>query len=222
MNKNRVALSKVASDLSISLDTIVKSLSEKGCKVHKHPNFEITAAMNILLQAEYKGIPEYSESLINLRRPNPEIETLMFGYYIEDKIDTLKYITLNAKSKFDYSLFKDKFDDSDVEKADDILFMILAGFATNKSMDFIKDKIISTIVDLDVKWEPNDIKQFLADKDVLLKNEIYMVKVAIMMGMEGYDSFRTLDTLKYLFSKETIDVINGVGSGRRTRKILSF
>jgi len=216
-----IRLSKVAKELDISLDTIIEFLIEKDYKVAQSPNTEISAEMKILLQAEYKGIPEnYIETLGRDQQLNHMVEIFEYGFYIEDKIKIWEYIVFNAKQKIDLNILRNKVSESRDDFLDIIIFNILSGFTTNKSSKLISEIISKIRIKLEVKWELTDIQRFIKDIDKVLVNDIYIFKVAVIMKMEGYGSLKILHVIRPFLSNETIDFINGVGSGRRTRKIL--
>jgi len=220
INYDIVRLSKAARVYNVSIDSIVGFLATKGITIIRGPNTILNEEMNIFLQAEYKGISMYNVSLINLKEPDPLVQIFQHGFCVRDKIDIWKYITVNAKQKINFSFLTNKFDKLNINYLDIVIFKIIKGFAKNISINIIVEEIINTVKDLDIQLEKDELHSFIADKDKVLANEIYMTKVTTIMVVEGYRSLDIVYTLRPFLSNETIDFINGVGSGRRRRKIL--
>ena len=95
-------------------------------------------------------------------------------------------ITDSAKKRFDYNNFKKIFEDLNEENvAENILFLIILGYVDEKSNSEIIVDINNNLLLLGCSFTDNDLRGFLENKNVELKNEIRAADVALSLLSQG-------------------------------------
>lgn len=107
-------------------------------------------------------------------------------------------ITDSAKKKFDYNSFEEQFSDVDENLADNLLFKIIIGFASEKSTEIISLELFNELMLIGFIWELKDIHDFIKEKEKLLKIEIYSSQLAISLLEDGNDPMTVLHSINQL------------------------
>ncbi|WP_445956550.1 hypothetical protein [Yeosuana sp.] len=107
-------------------------------------------------------------------------------------------ITNSAKTKFDYVTFSKDFNEIDDEIADNILFKLIIELASGETKETISNKIYMDVLMLGFKWDKAEIDEFIKDKDLALKLEIYVAGLANDMLQQGNSTKSVLNSINTL------------------------
>lgn len=109
-------------------------------------------------------------------------------------------ITNSAKTKFDYTSFEEQFDDEEENLADNILFKTIIGFVNKKTNEVIALELYNDMMMIGFIWELEDIQEFIKDKEILLKSEIYACQIANSLLEDGKDPLMVLNAINQLLN----------------------
>jgi hypothetical protein len=104
-------------------------------------------------------------------------------------------ITNSAKTKFDFASFENEFKDFNEYIAENILFNIILGFASDKDQERIVNELHSAILRTGINWKVEEINAFVSDKDKILMLEILVMKLARTMLNEGVKETDVMETV---------------------------
>lgn len=109
-------------------------------------------------------------------------------------------ITDSAKRKFDYDSFEKQFIEIDESLADNILFKVIIGFASNKTSERISLELFNEMMLIGFMWKLEDIQSFVNDKDKILKLEIYSSQLASSLLQDGNDPSIVLNSINQILN----------------------
>jgi hypothetical protein len=109
-------------------------------------------------------------------------------------------ITDSAKKKFDYNSFEEQFAEIDENLADNILFKIIIGFASNKTSEKISLELFNELMMIGFLWKLEEVQKFVNDKDKTLKLEIYSSQLASSLLQDGNDPLAVLNSVRQLLN----------------------
>jgi len=109
-------------------------------------------------------------------------------------------ITNSARKKFDFILFEKSFSDINENIAENIVFQVILGYASNKTGEIISLEIFNQILLMGFKWNLDDIKEFVFEKKKLFEIEIFTTQLAISMLQEGGDPLAVLNAIDPLLA----------------------
>ena len=95
-------------------------------------------------------------------------------------------ITNSAKTRFDYDSFNEAFDDFGNDNiSENILFMIVAGYAEEKSSNELAEQINNELLPLGCMFSDDDLQDLLLNKSSELKSEILATSLAANLLNQG-------------------------------------
>ncbi|MDA3892940.1 MAG: hypothetical protein PF517_14865 [Salinivirgaceae bacterium] len=109
-------------------------------------------------------------------------------------------ITKSAKTKFDTEQFEEHFLGTKKEFADSILFYIINGFASEMDNGLLANKVLERMIRYGCNCSKNDVDNFLADKHILFKEEIYTAHVVVEMFKERKEPAAVLNTVNKMLN----------------------
>lgn len=104
-------------------------------------------------------------------------------------------ITDKAKTRFDFAAFSKEFSAINESLADNILFQVIAGFASGQTKESIAIKLYHNMLMIGFEWKEKDIEEFLSDKKERLKHEIYITQLAGDLLNSGNDPSAVLQSV---------------------------
>jgi len=107
-------------------------------------------------------------------------------------------ITDSAKKKFDYKTFESEFNKIDDNIAENIIFQIIVGFASDKTEEIIALELYNQMLMTGFVWQLDEIQKFIEDKKSLLKIEIYSAQLASSMLQDDNDPLSVLNGINQL------------------------
>lgn len=108
-------------------------------------------------------------------------------------------ITESGKRRFDYAEFKHSLGDSgDDRTAEYILFQIIVGLAEKCSAEAFSSKIREDLLLFGYSISKEEVAQLLADKDVILTQEVRAAEMALSAFACGKDLDAVLDQVRIL------------------------
>jgi len=207
-----IRLSKAARDFNISLDQIIEFLASQGFEIQRNPNFKLTNTMYGLLDLEFG---EFDEEEIDPNDEDTDDDSFIDDYETDDEnfsskdnvnldeyLGTWELIIDNAKTKFDYKSFLETLSGLPKTVTDNILFLVIIAYASNKSNFLIAAELFNEILMLGYVWELESIKEFVNDKDEVFSLEIFLSGLATGMIKNGSDSTDVLLSISQLLNKK--------------------
>ena len=96
-------------------------------------------------------------------------------------------ITNSAKTRFDYASLKEAFDNfGNANISENLLFMIIAGYADGKTNPDLKDHINGEMLPLGLMFSDDDLQDLLLNKSSELKSEILATSFAANLLNQGW------------------------------------
>jgi hypothetical protein len=193
INNDFVRLSKAARVYNISIDTIVSFLASKGINIIRHPNTKLDLWVYDILESEF-GENDNSENDNWVKA-----EYIPDDYYlrrdIPEVVSIWDIITDSAKKRFDYSEFENDFDEGYNHIPHNLIRLIISGFASEKTNIEIVATLFTEMLMIGLKWDKEDIKEFIKDKDIIFEDEIKIARKTNEMLKKGIKPESVLDTL---------------------------
>jgi hypothetical protein len=104
-------------------------------------------------------------------------------------------ITNSAKNRFDFISFENEFKEFNEHIAENILFNVILGFASDKNEERIVNELHDAILRTGINWEVQEIKDFVASKDKTLALEVLATRLARTMLQEGVAADKVLNAV---------------------------
>lgn len=145
----------------------------------------------------------YASIQIDTRIGEASIEMFPMGEEKQDSASTdfiWNAIVNSAKRKFDYNSFAEDFNEINENLAENVLFKIILGFASEQTSEIISLELFNEIMMMGLFVKKEDIRIFVAGKDKILNLEIYATQLAGSLLQDGKDPVAVLDSVNQLLN----------------------